>query len=91
MDGTEKPCVIKHMAFLYGTQERIVIDAFRLWQSRKRTTRFVELPWFGVSHFYMGIQLADLVAYLHHASDSNQELAKLYQKMAHKVQLATIP
>lgn len=46
-------------------QDRRLIDAFREWLStREGRQRFIELPWFGNSEFYSGLQLADFVSYL---------------------------
>ncbi len=45
-------------------QDRRLIDAYRDWMGfYGRQLPFVELPWFGFSHFYMGLQLADFIAY----------------------------
>jgi hypothetical protein len=48
-----------------SVQDRRLIDAYREWvASRFAQARFIELPWFGFSAFYAGLQLADIVAYL---------------------------
>jgi len=48
-----------------SVQDRRVLDAYRDWLgSRSGNSRFVELPWFGFSAFYAGLQLADYTAYL---------------------------
>ena len=48
-----------------SVQDRRLIDAYREWiNSRMGCTRLVELPWFGFSAFYAGLQLADFAAYL---------------------------
>ena len=48
-----------------SVQDRRVLDAYRDWVgSRSGSSRFVELPWFGFSAFYAGLQLADYTAYL---------------------------
>ncbi len=48
-----------------SVQDRRLVDAYRDWvASRSGETRFIELPWFGFSAFYAGLQLADFVAYL---------------------------
>ncbi len=48
-----------------SVQDRRLIDAYREWiNSRMGRTRLVELPWFGFSAFYAGLQLADFAAYL---------------------------
>ena len=48
-----------------SVQDRRLIDAYRDWVgSRMGLTRLIELPWFGFSAFYAGLQLADFTAYL---------------------------
>ncbi|MBI5369306.1 MAG: DUF3800 domain-containing protein [Planctomycetes bacterium] len=48
-----------------SVQDRRVVDAFWLWAStRPRPPKIVDAPWFGFSHFYAGIQLADFASYL---------------------------
>lgn len=48
-----------------SVQDRRILDAYRDWVgSRSGSIRFVELPWFGFSAFYAGLQLADYTAYL---------------------------
>lgn len=48
-----------------SVQDRRLLDAYRDWiGSRMGPTRLVELPWFGFSAFYAGLQLADFAAYL---------------------------
>ncbi len=48
-----------------SVQDRRLIDLYRDWvASRAGPTRFVEIPWFGFSAFYAGLQLVDFVAYL---------------------------
>lgn len=44
-------------------QDRRLIDAYSEWASRSES-RFVELPIFGFSSFYPGLQLADFFGYL---------------------------
>jgi hypothetical protein len=47
-----------------SVQDRRLVDAYRDWiSSRMGRTHLVELPWFGFSAFYSGLQLADFVAY----------------------------
>lgn len=49
----------------HSVQDRRLIDAYREWvASRGGTSRFLEVPWFGFSAFYAGLQLADFVAYM---------------------------
>lgn len=45
-------------------QDRRIVDAYREWMaSRQDITHLTELPWFGFSAFYTGLQLADFAAY----------------------------
>lgn len=46
-----------------SVQDRRLIDVYRDW-SRDHESCFVELPWFGFSSFYSGLQLADFCGYL---------------------------
>jgi Protein of unknown function (DUF3800) len=46
-------------------QDRRIVDSYRDWvASRMGKTQFTELPWFGFSAFYSGLQIADFSAYL---------------------------
>ncbi len=82
-----------------AVQDRRLIDAYRDWvNSRMRRTQLVELPWFGFSAFYVGLQLADFAAYMvdfvtneHMADREDQELTKAYMAFQHKVHLVRIP
>jgi hypothetical protein len=48
-----------------SVQDRRLIDAYRDWiAQRGGHTNLVELPWFGFSASYAGLQLADFAAYL---------------------------
>jgi hypothetical protein len=48
-----------------SVQDRRLIDAYREWLgSRRERSHFVDVPWFGFSAFYAGLQLADFAAYL---------------------------
>lgn len=48
-----------------SVQDGRLVKAYRDWvESREYETGFVEQPWFGVSQFCVGLQLADYVAYL---------------------------
>lgn len=80
-------------------QDRRLVDAYREWiTSRKGNTQLVELPWFGFSSFYAGLQLADFAAYLidfvsnedKHPKGSS-ELHKAFARFEHKVLLKRIP
>jgi hypothetical protein len=47
-----------------SVQDRRLLDSYREWEAcRKTPSHFVELPWFGFSAFYAGLQLCDFVAY----------------------------
>jgi hypothetical protein len=82
-----------------SVQDRRLIDAYREWvASRQGRTSLVELPWFGFSAFYVGLQLADFCAYLidfvsneGHSLRGQSELADAYSKMERKVELLRIP
>lgn len=83
-----------------SVQDRRLIDAYRDWiASRKGSTRLIELPWFGFSAFYAGLQLADFAAYLvdFESNESvgntrDQPLHEIYQRfIAQKVSLIRIP
>jgi hypothetical protein len=47
-----------------SVQDRRSIDIYRDWKSQKKSSNFMELPFFGVSDGYTGLQLADYVVYL---------------------------
>lgn len=48
-----------------SVQDRRLLDVYRSWQIRRQeATRFVGLPWFGFSAFYVGLQIADFAAYM---------------------------
>jgi len=51
-----------------SVQDRRFLDMFQRWQQRHPLLgrRFLEPPWFGFSAFYVGLQIADVVAYLIH-------------------------
>lgn len=81
-----------------SVQDRRLLDAYREWESaRREPSHFAELPWFGFSAFYAGLQLADFVAYSfdllynrderRHGSD---ELRQAYLLYADKVRFVEI-
>lgn len=82
-----------------SVQDRRLIDAYREWiASRGGQTRLVELPWFGFSAFYAGLQLADFTAYLIDfvSNEANRgkrtaELEAAFAKFETKVSLVHIP
>ncbi|MGB3263053.1 MAG: DUF3800 domain-containing protein [Microcoleus sp.] len=45
-------------------QDGRLLRVYRDWKSQKISSNFVELPLFGFSEFYTGLQLADYVVYL---------------------------
>jgi hypothetical protein len=45
-------------------QDGRLLRVYRDWKSQKKSSNFVELPLFGFSEFYTGLQLADYVVYL---------------------------
>ena len=85
-----------------SVQDRRVVDAFRQWRAGRPSARLTELPWFGFSAFYGGLQLADFVAYLcdwaHNdevSSDSSagraDDLRRVFETLAPRVRLVRIP
>jgi hypothetical protein len=46
-----------------SVQDRRLLNVYREWVSTSEKSRFVEIPWFGFSSFYVGLQLADYIAY----------------------------
>jgi hypothetical protein len=75
------------------------VDAYRKWLGlHSNQTKFVDLPWFGFSEFYAGLQIADFVAYLTDFSlNENQtrtgsaELRTAFECIQSKIQFFTIP
>ena len=82
-----------------SVQDRRLIDAYRDWVGlRLGRTRFIELPWFGFSAFYAGLQLADYVSYLidfvSNEIGSGVRSAELYRAFEHlrsKIRYVQIP
>ena len=82
-----------------SVQDRRIIDAYREWVgSRGGKTALVELPWFGFSAFYAGLQLADFAAYLTdfvsnegNAGRGSTEMAAAFNRFRHKMRLFPIP
>lgn len=82
-----------------SVQDRRLIDTYREWlASRDGRTYLVELPWFGFSAFYGGLQLADFTAYLvdfvsneMERGKGSTELEVAFAKFQSKVQLVCIP
>jgi len=82
-----------------SVQDRRLLDAYKDWVGSRGNTLFIELPWFGFSAFYAGLQLADFCAYMidfvSNEEISNekraQELVKAYKIFEHKIYLVSIP
>lgn len=82
-----------------SVQDRRTVDAYRDWvASRIGQTHLTELPWFGFSAFYAGLQIADFSAYLIDfvsnegtAGRGSLELQEAFNKFRHQVQLVYIP
>lgn len=88
-----------------NVSDRRLVNAYREWiRMRKEPTRLVELPWFGFSEFYAGLQLADFVAYLANVVAEERlttegqphpgrasELTSAYSKFESKIWLLPIP
>ena len=64
----------------HSVQDRRLIDAYREWvASRAGATRFIEVPWFGFSAFYAGLQLADFTAYMMDFASHEEERAGRFE------------
>ena len=82
-----------------SVQDRRLVDAYREWiGSRMGQTRLVELPWFGFSAFYAGLQLADFAAYMldwhsneEAQSERGKEISVALRSLRNKVKLVQIP
>jgi hypothetical protein len=84
-----------------SVQDRRIIDAYRDWCTRQPAPPFAELPWFGFSHFYGGLQMADFCAYLidfvsnesgrNASPSSDNELRQLYRRIEPRIRLVEIP
>jgi hypothetical protein len=82
-----------------SVQDRRLVDAYREWiGSRMGQTRLIELPWFGYSAFYAGLELADFAAYLVDSISNEEtrekrrsELHEAYARFKSKVRLVHIP
>lgn len=58
-----------------SVQDRRLVDIYRNWAAN-RDSRFIELPWFGFSSFYSGLQLVDFCAYMLDFEQNEQFQAK---------------
>ncbi|MBC6434575.1 DUF3800 domain-containing protein [Nostoc sp. HG1] len=79
-------------------QDDRLIRVYRDWKSQKESSNFVELPLFGVSNFYTGLQIADYVVYLIDRSSKEAETARgdaeleeAFNLLEPKMQLVKIP
>lgn len=82
-----------------SVQDRRLVDSYRQWvKTRPTPTNLIELPWFGFSSFYAGLQLADFAAYLidfvsnDESSDRGKdELKEAFARFQPQVRLLHIP
>ncbi len=79
-------------------QDGRLLRVYRDWKSQTKSSNFVELPLFGFSEFYTGLQLADYVVYLIDRSSKeagtasgNTELEEAFNLLEPKIQLLKIP
>jgi hypothetical protein len=63
-------------------QDRRLIDAYSEWANRSES-RFVELPIFGFSSFYPGLQLADFFGYLTNCVSNEKVKEKIDKALMH--------
>ncbi|MEQ8465408.1 DUF3800 domain-containing protein [Coleofasciculus sp. E1-EBD-02] len=81
-----------------AVQDGRLIRAYRDWvNARKEPSSFVELPVFGFSEFYTGLQLADYVTYLidrtskESAASGRSELQVAFNLLKPKLDLSKMP
>ncbi|MBX3000927.1 MAG: DUF3800 domain-containing protein [Caldilineaceae bacterium] len=82
-----------------SVQDRRAVEAYRDWLgNRSGQTRLIEIPWFGFSAFYAGLQLADFTAYLvdfisNEGTPRKRQgaIEKAFDLIAHKTILVKIP
>jgi hypothetical protein len=82
-----------------SVQDRRLVDAYRKWiGSHLDQARFVDLPWFGFSEFYAGLQIADFSAYLFDATSNEKldrarsaELVQAYERIQSKTLVIRVP
>jgi hypothetical protein len=81
-----------------SVQDRRLIDAYREWIGSRGSTRLVDVPWFGFSAFYAGLQIADFTAYLIDfvtneivREERKSELHEAFQRLKQKIRLIRIP
>jgi hypothetical protein len=81
-----------------SVQDRRLIDVYREWRSSHQKSNLVEIPWFGFSAFYAGLQLADFSAYMIDfmanelgSSSENHVMRGAFQLFEKKVRRVLIP
>jgi hypothetical protein len=92
-------CDMRSSSIHSSIQDRRLIDAYREWiGSRSGRSHLIELPWFGFSEFYNGLQLIDFACYLvdfthneREAGKRSQELWNAFNLIEGKIKLIKIP
>jgi len=81
-----------------NAQDGRLLTVYRNWKSQKESSNFVDLPLFGASKFYTGLQIADYVVYLidRHSKPVGTarryaELEEAFNLLKPKMQLVKIP
>ena len=81
-----------------NAQDGRLLTVYRNWKSQKESSNFVDIPLFGVSKFYTGLQIADYVVYLsaRHSKPAGTargyaELEEAFNLLKPKMQLVKIP
>jgi hypothetical protein len=82
-----------------SVQDRRLVDAYRDWmRARGGRSHLIELPWFGFSAFYAGLQIADFCAYLIDfvsnegaAAKGRSELSEAFERFSKRVKIVSIP
>jgi hypothetical protein len=81
-----------------SVQDRRLLDVYRDWNNTSKNSRFIEMPWFGFSAFYVGLQLADYVAYsIEYISEAKEgdkrslELRQAFSLLRDKIHVSEIP
>lgn len=79
-----------------SVQDRRLINAYRSWLGlRTNQIHLIELPWFGFSEFYTGLQMADFTAYIvdsiSNEGGRSEEMQTLFKKFREQVQIIDIP
>ena len=98
--GTSGMLMVDARSDLHSSvQDRRLLDAYREWMaSRLGQTHLVEMPWFGFSSFYAGLQLADFAAYMIDFATNevdrkkrSDEMENAYRRFQGKIHLTHIP